>query len=220
MSVGVPWWPKVSLHFFENQGNNLLIAKGVVILDMEHLWMSHLVNIILWNMTHFFFFIFYASLLTVWRLNNSNHALIFVGFFFSNELLTTLVSRGCLLILGTWSYLRICRRFGCPTLDFVIAFWINSLLDYGYVLHIVNFAILYRIFTLSILWSSVQISAASSSSIICFSLPKHSIHKEYNSIQNSVYTILNCFDLLIIENCMFANWSIDYISINSLIGKN
>jgi hypothetical protein len=29
------------------------------------------------------------------------------------------VNRGCLLLRGTWSYLRI-----CPTLDFVIAFWI------------------------------------------------------------------------------------------------
>jgi hypothetical protein len=48
------------------------------------------------------------------------------------------VSRGCLLLLGTWSYLRICRRSVLPYTRFC-----NCLLDYGYVLHIVNFTILY-----------------------------------------------------------------------------
>jgi hypothetical protein len=48
------------------------------------------------------------------------------------------VSRGCLLILSTWSYLRICRRSMLPYTRFC-----NCLLDYDYVLHIVNFAILY-----------------------------------------------------------------------------
>jgi hypothetical protein len=33
-------------------------------------------------------------------------------------------SRGCLLLHGTWSYLRICRGSCCPTLDFVFTFWI------------------------------------------------------------------------------------------------
>jgi hypothetical protein len=48
------------------------------------------------------------------------------------------VSRECLLLLGTWSYLRICwRSMTCPTLDFV-----NCLLDYDSVLHIVNVAVL------------------------------------------------------------------------------
>jgi hypothetical protein len=42
------------------------------------------------------------------------------------------------LILGTWSYLRIYRRSVLPYTRFC-----NFLLDYGYVLHIVNFAILY-----------------------------------------------------------------------------
>jgi hypothetical protein len=47
----------------------------------------------------------------------------------------------CLLLLGTWSYLRICRRSVLPYTRFC-----NCLLDYGYVLHIVNFAILYVTF--------------------------------------------------------------------------
>jgi hypothetical protein len=47
------------------------------------------------------------------------------------------VSGGCLLLLGTWSYLCICRRSMLPYTRFC-----NCLLDYGYVLHIVNFAIL------------------------------------------------------------------------------
>jgi hypothetical protein len=47
------------------------------------------------------------------------------------------VSRGCLL-LGTWSYLCICRRSVLPYTRFC-----NWLLDYDYVLHIVNFANLY-----------------------------------------------------------------------------
>jgi hypothetical protein len=50
------------------------------------------------------------------------------------------VSRGCLLLRGTWSYLRICRRSVLPYTPFC-----NCLLDYDYVLHIVNFAILYLI---------------------------------------------------------------------------
>ena len=48
------------------------------------------------------------------------------------------VSRGCLLFLGTWPCLRICRRSVLPYIRFC-----NCLLDYGYVLHIVNFVILY-----------------------------------------------------------------------------
>jgi hypothetical protein len=48
------------------------------------------------------------------------------------------VSRGCSLLHNTWSYLRICRRFVLPYTQFC-----NCLLDYDYVLHIVNFAILY-----------------------------------------------------------------------------
>jgi hypothetical protein len=48
------------------------------------------------------------------------------------------VSRGCLLLLGTRSYLRICRWSVLPYTRFC-----NCLLDYGYVLHIVNLAILY-----------------------------------------------------------------------------
>jgi hypothetical protein len=50
-----------------------------------------------------------------------------------------LVSRGCLPLLGTWSYLRICRRSVLPYTRFC-----NCLLDYDFVLHIVNFAILYQ----------------------------------------------------------------------------
>jgi hypothetical protein len=49
------------------------------------------------------------------------------------------VSRGCLLLLGTWSYFCICRRSVLPYTRFC-----NCLLDYDYVIHIVNFAILYR----------------------------------------------------------------------------
>jgi hypothetical protein len=48
------------------------------------------------------------------------------------------VSRGCLLLLDTWSYLRICRRSVLPYTRFF-----NCLLNYDYVLHNVNFAILY-----------------------------------------------------------------------------
>jgi hypothetical protein len=48
------------------------------------------------------------------------------------------VSRGCLLVRGTWFYLCICQRSVLP----YTRFW-NCLLDYDYVLHIVNFAILY-----------------------------------------------------------------------------
>jgi hypothetical protein len=48
------------------------------------------------------------------------------------------VSRGCLLLLGTWSYLCICRRSVLPYTRFCYC-----LLDYDYGLHIVNFAILY-----------------------------------------------------------------------------
>jgi hypothetical protein len=39
------------------------------------------------------------------------------------------VSSGCLLLHGTWSYLRICRGPYCPTLDFVFAFWIMITFD-------------------------------------------------------------------------------------------
>jgi hypothetical protein len=49
------------------------------------------------------------------------------------------VSRGCLLLRGTWSYLCICWGSVLPTLDFEIAFMIAI----ACVLHIVNFAILY-----------------------------------------------------------------------------
>jgi hypothetical protein len=52
-------------------------------------------------------------------------------------------------LLGTWSYLRICRRSVLPRNRFCrrsvlphTQFY-NCLLDYDYVLHIVNFAILY-----------------------------------------------------------------------------
>jgi hypothetical protein len=48
------------------------------------------------------------------------------------------VSTGCLLLLGTWSYLRFCRRSVLP-----YTWFCNCLLDYGYILHIINFAILY-----------------------------------------------------------------------------
>ena len=51
------------------------------------------------------------------------------------------VSSGCLFLLGTWSYLRICQRSMLPFTRFC-----NCLLDYDYhdyILHIVNFAILY-----------------------------------------------------------------------------
>jgi ribosomal protein L37AE/L43A len=48
------------------------------------------------------------------------------------------VSRGCLPLRGTWSYLGICRRSVLPYTRFC-----NCLLDYDCVLHIVNFAILY-----------------------------------------------------------------------------
>jgi hypothetical protein len=44
------------------------------------------------------------------------------------------VSRGCLLLLRTWSYLRICRTSVLPYTRFC-----NCLLNYSYVLHIVNF---------------------------------------------------------------------------------
>jgi hypothetical protein len=46
------------------------------------------------------------------------------------------VSRGYLLLHGTWSCLRICRRCVLPYTRFC-----NCLLDYDYVLHTVNFAI-------------------------------------------------------------------------------
>jgi hypothetical protein len=48
------------------------------------------------------------------------------------------VIRGCLLLLGTWSYLCICRRSVLPYTRFC-----NCRFGYDYVLHIVNFAILY-----------------------------------------------------------------------------
>jgi hypothetical protein len=48
------------------------------------------------------------------------------------------VNRGSLLLLGTWSYLRICQRSVLPYTRIC-----NCLLDYDYVLHIFNFAILY-----------------------------------------------------------------------------
>jgi hypothetical protein len=47
------------------------------------------------------------------------------------------VSRWCLLLLGTWSYLRICRRSVLPYTRFCNCLW-----DYNYVSHI-NFAIFY-----------------------------------------------------------------------------
>jgi hypothetical protein len=52
-----------------------------------------------------------------------------------------LVSRGCLLLLSTWSYLSICRGSVLPThpsTRFCIC-----LFDYDYVLHILNFAIFF-----------------------------------------------------------------------------
>jgi hypothetical protein len=61
------------------------------------------------------------------------------------------VSRGCLLLLSTWSYLCICRRSVLPYTRFC-----NCLLDYGYVLHIVNSATLY----LLILYCIYQCSLA------------------------------------------------------------
>ena len=48
------------------------------------------------------------------------------------------MSRGCLLLHGTWSYLRFVGGPCSPTLDFVWFF-----LDYDYVWHNVNFAFLY-----------------------------------------------------------------------------
>jgi hypothetical protein len=45
------------------------------------------------------------------------------------------VSRGCLLLLGTWSYLRICRRSALPYTRFCNCLW-------DYISHI-NFAIFY-----------------------------------------------------------------------------
>jgi hypothetical protein len=39
------------------------------------------------------------------------------------------VSRGCLFLLGTWSYLRIFRVRVAPTLDFVFTFWIMITFD-------------------------------------------------------------------------------------------
>jgi hypothetical protein len=48
------------------------------------------------------------------------------------------VSRGCLLLRGTWSYLCIFRRSVLPYSRFC-----NCLLDYGYILHIANFSVLY-----------------------------------------------------------------------------
>jgi hypothetical protein len=50
------------------------------------------------------------------------------------------VSSGCLLLLGTWSYLCICRGSVLHCTWFCIC-----LLDYDYVWHIVNFAILHLI---------------------------------------------------------------------------
>jgi hypothetical protein len=49
-----------------------------------------------------------------------------------------LFSRGCLLLCGTWSYLCNRWRSVLPYTRFC-----NCLLDYDYVLYIVNFAILY-----------------------------------------------------------------------------
>jgi hypothetical protein len=51
------------------------------------------------------------------------------------------VSRGCLLLLGTWSCLCISRGSVLPYTRFC-----NCLLDYDFVLHIVNFAISYIFF--------------------------------------------------------------------------
>ena len=48
------------------------------------------------------------------------------------------MSRGCLLLHGTWSYLRFCRRSVLPYTRFCICF-----LDCDYVWHNVNFAFLY-----------------------------------------------------------------------------
>jgi hypothetical protein len=63
------------------------------------------------------------------------------------------VSRGYLLLLGTWSYLCICRRYVLPYTRFC-----NCLLDYSYVLHIVNFAILYLMFTFPIVLHNLSLS--------------------------------------------------------------
>jgi hypothetical protein len=60
------------------------------------------------------------------------------------------VSRGCLLLRGTWSYLRICRGSMLPHNKFCIC-----LLDYDYVWHIVNFAILYISKVCSSLWKDI-----------------------------------------------------------------
>jgi hypothetical protein len=46
------------------------------------------------------------------------------------------VSRGCLLLCGPWSYLCNCRRSVLPYTQFC-----NCLLNYDYVLHVVNFVI-------------------------------------------------------------------------------
>jgi hypothetical protein len=55
------------------------------------------------------------------------------------------VSRGCSLLQGTWSYLRICRGSMLPYTRFCICF-----LDYDYVWHIINFSILYWLYIILI----------------------------------------------------------------------
>jgi hypothetical protein len=59
------------------------------------------------------------------------------------------VSRGCLILTHNWSYLCICRIYMLSYNRFC-----NCLLDYGYVLHIVNFAILYVKLALYQFWST------------------------------------------------------------------
>jgi hypothetical protein len=62
------------------------------------------------------------------------------------------VSRGCLLLPGTWSYLCIFQKSVLPCTQFCICF-----LDFDYVLHIVtcNFAILYLSTTSSSIYISI-----------------------------------------------------------------
>jgi hypothetical protein len=67
------------------------------------------------------------------------------------------VSRGCLLLRGTWSYLRICQRSVIP-----YTWFCNFLLDYDSVLHIVNFAFLYWICNCFLLYSTVTSNAVTS----------------------------------------------------------
>jgi hypothetical protein len=100
------------------------------------------------------------------------------------------VSGGCLLLRGTWSYFCICRRSVLPYTRFC-----NCLLDYDYVLHNVNFTILYSM--CSIIW-------------IDWLLRTYPIVMIYNGIDHTFWKLRLLIDWSIIY-CFTSHWEIFHL---------